>query len=131
MDNDSTMNVTKPQEIEITRLTDEEFEEGIIQIINNMDGENVQCFKNCISPDVCDRVLIASFVSNKQVVVTVGKILQYSKSCRRKAKCPSQRKNIDSEWTAIDCGRLVIHLFKNEVREYYNLDKLFSGKENE
>lgn len=110
---------------EIMRISDEEFEKNILQIIANMDGEDIKHFENEVNPSLCDRVMIASFVASRQVLVTVNKIVSYAKDVGRKAKCPRQRKNIDTEWCVVDCGSLMIHLFKNEAREYYDLDNFF------
>ena len=107
------------------KVTEEEFEQTVLEIISDMGGEEINCFENEINPEVCGRVIIASFTSNKQIFVAVNKIIRYSKDCEHKAKCASRRKHIDTEWTAIDCGNLIIHLFKGEVRDYYQLDKFF------
>ena len=34
------------------------------------------------------------------------------------------RKNGD--WIVVDIGDIIIHLFRSEVREYYNLEKMWS-----
>ncbi len=78
---------------------------------------------------MCQKIIIASFLSNKQILTAVGKISLLAKEYEIKTKCPSRRKNIDTEWVAIDCGDLMIHLFKDEVREYYQLDKFFISGE--
>ena len=109
----------------VEKVTEEEFEQAVLEIISDMGGEEINCFENEINPEVCQRVIIASFISNKQIFVTVNKIIRYAKDCEHQAKCPSRRKHIDTEWTAIDCGNLIIHLFKGEVRDYYQLDKFF------
>ncbi len=31
----------------------------------------------------------------------------------------------DSNWRLIDFGNIVIHIFKSEIREYYNLEELW------
>jgi ribosome-associated protein len=110
---------------EVLSVTDEEFEADILEIISDMGGEDISCLENEINPIVCQKVIISSFISSKQIFITANKISRYAKNCKRVAKCPSRRKNIDMEWTAIDCGNLIIHLFKTEVREYYELDKFF------
>jgi ribosome-associated protein len=109
----------------IEKVSDEEFEQNVLEIISDMGGEEINCFENNINPEVCQRIIIASFISSKQIFVTVNKIIRYAKDSKHQAKCPSRRKHIDTEWTAIDCGNLMIHLFKGEVRDYYQLDKFF------
>lgn len=107
-------------------LTNEEFESSVLEILSNFDGEDIKCFENEINPEVCRRVIIVSFVSNRQIIGVINKVVRYAKSNNKMAKCPTRKKNIDTEWTAIDCGDLMIHLFKKEVREYYNLDRFFA-----
>jgi len=32
----------------------------------------------------------------------------------------------DGNWVLVDAGDVIIHLFKSEVRDFYNLDKMWS-----
>jgi len=33
----------------------------------------------------------------------------------------------NADWVLIDAGDLIIHLFRPEVREFYNLERIWSG----
>ena len=34
--------------------------------------------------------------------------------------------NALSGWIVIDCGDIIVHIFKKEIREFYNLEKMWS-----
>lgn len=107
----------------------ENFEKDVMEAISDLDGNNINVFDNYTNPEICQRVIIASFLSNKQVLSAVSRIQSIARDYEVRAKCPGRRKYIDVEWVAIDCGDLMIHLFKDEVREYYQLDKFFTHGE--
>ena len=35
------------------------------------------------------------------------------------------------DWILVDAGDVIIHLFRNEVRDYYNLEKMWNYEINE
>ena len=35
----------------------------------------------------------------------------------------------DNSWMVMDYGRVIVHIFSREMREFYNLDKLYSDTE--
>ena len=34
--------------------------------------------------------------------------------------------NNSTGWIVIDCGDIIVHIFKKEIREFYNLEKMWS-----
>ena len=41
---------------------------------------------------------------------------------------PSIEGNQDSGWIVIDSGDVIIHLFKDEIRKFYNLENMWSAE---
>ena len=33
----------------------------------------------------------------------------------------------NSDWVLMDCGDVIVHVFRPEVREFYNLEKMYAG----
>ena len=42
---------------------------------------------------------------------------------------PFNRPDMNSNWIVVDCGFLIIHIFTDEMRDYYNLEKLWGDAE--
>ena len=40
-------------------------------------------------------------------------------------KCPSPAGRPQCDWVIVDAGTVIIHLFRPEIRELYNLEKLW------
>ena len=41
-------------------------------------------------------------------------------------KCPSPEGRPQCDWIIVDAGSVIIHLFRSEIRELYNLEKLWN-----
>ena len=41
-------------------------------------------------------------------------------------KTPSIEGSNDSGWVVIDSGDVIVHLFKDEIRKFYNLENMWS-----
>lgn len=73
--------------------------------------------------EMADNMVIASGRSTRQVSGLAEQLFQKIKEetgiiCRIEGKQ-------SGDWVLIDCGDAVVHLFRPEVREFYQLDKMW------
>jgi len=73
---------------------------------------------------ITDYFVIATANSSVQIKALVRFIEEFMKSFGMKPF--SQDVSIDSPWVLIDYNHFVVHLFLQEGREYYKLEKLWS-----
>ncbi len=71
----------------------------------------------------CDYFLICSGNSQKQVESIADAIKEGFS--RNKIKTASSNGTRNGLWALLDFGDLVVHVFYKEVREYYNLERLW------
>lgn len=73
-----------------------------------------------------DYMIVATGQSSKQVVRLAEKLID-----RLKAR---DHKNIHTEgmsrgdWVIVDAGEVIIHLFRPEVRSFYNIEKIWGSQ---
>lgn len=72
---------------------------------------------------IADYVIVATGTSNKHNSTLADKIVTQLK------KLENKDIKVDgmefSNWIAIDSGNIVIHIFLEEVRDYYNIEKIW------
>jgi ribosome-associated protein len=72
---------------------------------------------------IADYMVVASGQSNRQVTALAEHILQAIKKQGLIGITPEGVRQGD--WVLIDAGDVIIHLFRPEVREFYNLEKMW------
>ena len=72
-----------------------------------------------------DKILIASGSSNRQVVALAEKVKEGVKGLFRISAKIEGKENAD--WILLDFGAVIVHIFKPEVREYYQIEKMWKG----
>ena len=73
---------------------------------------------------IADHMVIASGRSTRQVASMAGKLVE-----RIKAECgrvPRIEGLPAADWVLIDAGDVIVHLFRPEVRSFYNLERMWS-----
>ena len=100
----------------------------INQIMSNLD-DNKALDINSLSlkgkSDIADYLIIATGTSNRHVSSLAEKTVDDLKK--------NNIKNINTEgldkgdWVLIDGGDVIIHLFREEVRDFYDIEKLWSS----
>ncbi len=77
--------------------------------------------------DFADYMLIASGTSRRHVSTMAEHLRRKMKSSGVKGVFCEGMEQCD--WVLIDGGDLIVHLFRPEVREFYELEKIWSGTE--
>jgi ribosome-associated protein len=73
---------------------------------------------------IADHMLIATGRSQRQVAALAERVIEAVKAagCR-----PSVEGLRHGDWVLIDAGDLLVHIFRPEVRAYYNLEKMWGA----
>ena len=72
---------------------------------------------------VADHMVVASGRSTRQVVSISEKLTDRIKQATG-IICKTEGKN-NGDWVLIDSGDVIVHVFRPEVREFYQLEKLW------
>jgi ribosome-associated protein len=73
--------------------------------------------------EMADYMVIASGRSSRQVQAMAEKLSERLKTELGRA-CRMEGRDT-GDWVLIDCGDVVVHLFRPEVREFYQLEKMW------
>ena len=89
---------------------DEDQAEDLVVI--NLDGKS----------SIADYMVIANGRSDRHVGAMADHLMRRAKAMGRcRAEGLAKR-----DWVLIDLGDIIVHLFRPEVREFYNLEKMWS-----
>ena len=73
---------------------------------------------------IADYMVIASGKSGRQVASMAQKIAE---KCKQDFGRPARVQGLPTaDWVLIDAGDVIIHLFRSEVRAFYNLEKMWA-----
>ncbi len=73
---------------------------------------------------IADHMVIASGRSTRQVASMAEKLQQKIKAqCGRSARIEGLA---TADWVLIDAGDVIVHLFRPEVRSFYNLERMWA-----
>jgi ribosome-associated protein len=74
---------------------------------------------------IADYMVVATGRSNRQVTALAENLLQAIKGQGLIGITPEGVRQGD--WVLIDAGDVIIHLFRPEVRDFYNLEKMWGA----
>ena len=76
------------------------------------------------STSVADAFVIATCRSTRHSDATADEIGKKIKKSRE-IKCPNPEGRPQCDWIIVDAGEIIVHLFRQEIRELYALEKLW------
>jgi len=90
-------------------------------------AENIVTIDLAGKTSVTDHMIIASGRSDRHVGALASHLTQKLKEVGVEILATEGLSNCD--WVLIDAGDMVIHLFRPDVRTFYNLEKMWAGPE--
>jgi ribosome-associated protein len=73
---------------------------------------------------IADHMVVASGRSNRHVSAIATHLAEKLKAEGVQVRTEGLAKG---DWVLLDCGDVIVHLFRPEVRDYYNLEKMWSA----
>lgn len=97
----------------------------VLKAMDEVKGNDIQILDlREIENTVCDYFVIATGTSNTHVNALAGAVQkQVGKQCQEKPWHVEGEQN--SEWVLIDYVNVVVHVFQQKTREFYNIEGLW------
>ena len=106
-------------------------DENILKIINDsladMKAENVVVINLAGKTSIASYMVVASGNSNRHVASIAQKIEENLKAINCRCNIEGETK---ADWVLIDAYDVIVHIFRPEVRDFYNLEKMWQSVAN-
>ncbi|MEM7617374.1 MAG: ribosome silencing factor, partial [Pseudomonadota bacterium] len=98
--------------------------ELIINTLNSLKTSDIQVLNLKGKSDMADYMVIATGTSSRNVGAIADKIVESLK--HNNFEFGSVEGREECNWVLIDAFDVIVHIFKPDVREFYNLDKMWA-----
>jgi nicotinate-nucleotide adenylyltransferase len=115
----STITALKPRSQRMQQRP--ELLELVLQTLEDGKAEEIVTIDLAGKTTIADQMVIASGRSNRQVVA-LTEHLEEALSRRNRISIEGKTQG---DWVLIDAGDVIVHLFRPEIRTYYNLEKMW------
>ena len=106
-------------------VTAEELANAIYGILDDRKANDVKVLHVEKKTVIADYFVLCTGNSSTQVKALADEV-EYKTTLRGKAPTNVEGKD-NTAWIILDYDNVIVHVFSREAREYYNLDKLYSG----
>ena len=97
--------------------------ENILSILDEAKAENLKLIDLSNKSSIADSFIIATCRSTRHADAIAIELTKKLKKIG--IKCPNPEGRPQCDWIIVDAGSIIIHLFRQEIRELYNLEKLW------
>ena len=97
----------------------------ILARLDDMKAEDTTTIDLIGKTTIADAMVVTSGRSNRHVGSIADRVVQGLKEAGVRGLRVEGMKN--SDWVLIDAGDVIVHVFRPEVREFYNLEKMWIG----
>lgn len=103
--------------------TPEQISETVIKSLEDDKAEDLLVFDLDGKSTIADTMIIASGRSGRHVAALADRVLRAIKGLGgKRAQVEGQQAG---DWVLIDTGDLIVHIFRPEVRAFYNLERIW------
>ena len=107
-----------------TRLSPDEMLALIVDTLEDAKATDTLSIDLTGKSPIADHMVIASGTSTRQVVTMSEKVV--TKLKQEGGVVPRLEGVTQGDWALIDAGDVIVHIFRPEVREFYNLEKMWT-----
>jgi ribosome-associated protein len=113
----------KPEPVSKARPSPEETLRLVLACLDDMKAEDTTQIDLRGKTTIADTMVVTSGRSNRHVGAVADRVLENL----NKAGVPKLRVEgmPHCDWVLIDAGDVIVHVFRPEVREFYNLEKMW------
>ncbi len=115
------------QQVTRTNMDINHLTEIVVNALEDVKAKDIKVFNTEHLTDQFERVVIASGNSNRQTRALASSVAEDVKSNGGEVLSTEGRDT--GEWVLVDLGQIVVHCLQPAVREYYNLEEIWGGKE--
>ena len=95
----------------------------ILSILDDAKAENLKVIDLSNKSSIADSFIIATCRSSRHADSTADELIKKLKKIG--IKCPNPEGRPTCDWVIVDTGSIIVHLFRHETRQLYNLEKLW------
>jgi ribosome-associated protein len=106
--------------------TPDQLRDLVVSILDDHKAEDIVVIDLKGKSSIADFMVIATGRSNRQVAAVAEHIVSRLKELGIKGITPEGLRQRD--WVLIDAGDVIVHLFRPEVRSFYNLEKMWGAE---
>ena len=100
----------------------------MVDVVNNIlddsKAEKINIVDLHYKTSIADYFVIATCRSTRHANAIADELIRKLK--KNGIMCPNPEGRPKCDWVIVDAGSVVIHLFRSEIRELYNLEKLWN-----
>ena len=104
--------------------TDEQILKIVMDTLEDNKAEDIVCIDLQGKTSIASYMVIASGTSQRHVASTAQHVQKKLKAAGFSSAVEGEEK---ADWVLIDAFDVIVHIFRPEVREFYNLEKMWSS----
>ncbi len=121
----TSVTTTRKRRTKSTLKTPENQLKLIVDSLENLKAEDIVSIPLAGKSSIADYMVVASGRSNRHVSAVCERLISDMKDAGL-GKARTEGMN-QCDWVLIDGGDVIVHVFRPEVRDFYNLEKMWSA----